>query len=416
MPLNHDPAAARHELPASATHPLVALSGLLGFLACVLALRLWQPFDNIVASMACVMAGTALAVFLPDLLWRRVHRDSLDMRRHTPSWQRTRTKFAGLLFTLALLALGYWLLPEYHGGFYSRYYGLIALLIAPWLLLALPYIHWVDARMADPQDGLWHVGRLATFQSGVDHAKVRQHLLGWLVKGFFLPLMFGYACNDLGRFLATDFSRIDSFAAFYDFAYYFLFFIDVGLVSMGYLFSLRLTDNHIRSTEPTVAGWLVALVCYEPFWSLVGRQYLAYDSGRPWGAWFWHSPVLYVTWGSLILALVLIYVWATAAFGARFSNLTHRGIITSGPYRWSKHPAYLAKNLSWWMISVPFLVSHSPADSLRACLLLLGLNAIYYARAKTEERHLGRDPVYRQYADWVNRHGLLARLRGRPRA
>lgn len=398
-------------LPASATHPLIALSGLLGFLGSLLALRLWHPQAAPAYGVIFVMGCTALAIFVPDLLWRRVHHNSLDMRRHNPSWARTQTKLAGLLFTLGLLATGYWLLPEYHGGFYGRYYLLVAIIIGPWLLLATPYIRWVDARMAEPEDGLWHLGRIATFNGqGADRARAGQYLLGWLVKGFFLPLMFGYACNDLGRFLNTDFSSIDNFARFYDFAYFFLFFIDVGLVSMGYLFSLRLMDNHIRSAEPTVAGWLVALVCYEPFWSLIGRQYLSYDTGRPWGAWFWQSPVLYVTWGSLILVLVTIYVWATVMFGARFSNLTHRGIITSGPYRWSKHPAYLAKNLSWWMISVPFLVATTPAASLRCCVLLLGLNAIYYARARTEERHLGRDPVYRQYADWVNRHGLLARL------
>jgi hypothetical protein len=28
-------------------------------------------------------------------------------------------------------------------------------------------------------------------------------------------------------------------------------------------------------------------------------------------------------------------------------------------------------------------------------------------RAKTEERHRGKDPVYAQYARWVERHGLL---------
>ena len=55
---------------------------------------------------------------------------------------------------------------------------------------------------------------------------------------------------------------------------------------------------------------------------------------------------------------------------ARFSNLTHRGIITNGPYRYSKHPAYLAKNLSWWLVSMPFMITVSPlanAALLRCC-------------------------------------------------
>ena len=62
-----------------------------------------------------------------------------------------------------------------------------------------------------------------------------------------------------------------------------------------------------------------------------------------------------VFWGSTILVCIAVYSWATISFGIRFSNLTNRGIITNGPYRYTKHPAYIAKNLSWWMESVPFV-------------------------------------------------------------
>jgi protein-S-isoprenylcysteine O-methyltransferase Ste14 len=122
-------------------------------------------------------------------------------------------------------------------------------------------------------------------------------------------------------------------------------------------------------------------------------------------------PNLANAWGITILALVLIYGLSTVAFGMRFSNLTNRGIITSGPYRYTKHPAYLAKNLSWWMISMPFLSVLGPAAALRHCLLLGLLNGVYYLRAKTEERHLAADPAYVAYAAWIAERGLFARLR-----
>ena len=38
-------------------------------------------------------------------------------------------------------------------------------------------------------------------------------------------------------------------------------------------------------------------------------------------------------------------------FSFRFSNLTHRGIITSGPYRFTKHPSYVSKNIAWSFVS-----------------------------------------------------------------
>ncbi len=55
--------------------------------------------------------------------------------------------------------------------------------------------------------------------------------------------------------------------------------------------------------------------------------------------------------------LTAIYAWATLAFGIRFSNLTYRGVLTNGPYRFTRHPAYVSKNLFWWLSVLPFMVS-----------------------------------------------------------
>jgi protein-S-isoprenylcysteine O-methyltransferase Ste14 len=114
--------------------------------------------------------------------------------------------------------------------------------------------------------------------------------------------------------------------------------------------------------------------------------------------------------GALLVLLTGIYAWATVAFGLRFSNLTHRGILTHGPYRWSRHPAYLSKNLFWWFSSLPFLaVSGSLTDMVRNCALMAATNGIYYWRAKTEEKHLSADPNYREYWDWMERNGAVPR-------
>ena len=405
--------------PASATHGLVAFAGLAGFMAAVVLLRIARPFaGNDVASATFVMGIAAAAIFLVDLALQKVHRRSstgIDFGYDDPSWQRSLTKYVGLAGSLGFVAMLYWLFPEYHGRFYARYYAMLRFVVPVWLLLALPYLHFVDRHMPRPNDGYWHMGQLLTGQrAAVDFRVLGQHLLGWLIKGFFLPLMFTYMCDDLNKFVAHDLAKPASFKVWFDFLYDFFYLIDVGLVSMGYLISLRLTDTHLRSADPTMLGWAAALVCYEPFWSLIGRQYLSYDSGFTWGVWLGNSPVLYAFWGSAILILTVIYVWATVSFGARFSNLTHRGIITNGPYRWTKHPAYVAKNLSWWMISIPFLTQGPAVDALRNCLLLLGLNVIYVLRAKTEEWHLSRDQDYVSYAEWIDANGAFRWIRRVP--
>ncbi|WP_087722177.1 isoprenylcysteine carboxylmethyltransferase family protein [Pandoraea sp. PE-S2T-3] len=398
--------------PRSATHGAVGAAGFVAFLLSLILLRAYRPFgDDMVASALFMVGMTSATVLLVDLLWQKTYRRAstgLSFERDDPSWSRTLVKFTGLLGSLGFVALLYWLFPEYHGDFYDRYYRMLTLIMPPLLVLALPYLYFVDRRMPQPLDGYWHVGQLVTLQwANVDRRIVGQHLLGWLVKGFFLPLMFGYLCNDLARFLSADVSQLSGFKPWFDLLYGLCYFVDVGLTVMGYLLTLRLADTHLRSAEPTMLGWAVALACYEPFWSLIGRQYLHYDTGFAWGEWLWGAPLLYGIWGSAILLLTMIYVWATVSFGGRFSNLTHRGIITNGPYRWTKHPAYVAKNLSWWLIFIPFVARGPVDEALRHCLLLLGVNGLYAMRAWTEERHLSRDPVYVAYARWIDAHGLF---------
>jgi len=97
----------------------------------------------------------------------------------------------------------------------------------------------------------------------VDLAVLRQHCLHWLVKAFFLPLMIGFFAADLtwltknpieatlAPFFATP--SIDNWLAIYGYFYDFLFLIDVGMASLGYIFTLKLFNSHIRSAEPTSA-------------------------------------------------------------------------------------------------------------------------------------------------------------------
>jgi len=56
------------------------------------------------------------------------------------------------------------------------------------------------------------------------------------------------------------------------------------------------------------------------------------------------------------------------------------------------------------------VINGTIGEAVRRCILLTSLNLIYYLRAKTEERHLSLDPVYVQYADWIDRFGLLRAL------
>jgi protein-S-isoprenylcysteine O-methyltransferase Ste14 len=144
-----------------------------------------------------------------------------------------------------------------------------------------------------------------------------------------------------------------------------------------------------------------------PFWGkLFSPLYLHYD-GPGFESWLSGVPTARWVCAAVILALEIIYLLATFAFGVRFSNLTNRGILTNGPYRFTKHPAYIAKNMSWWMITLPFIPTHGWVEAVKWSCGLAGVSTIYFLRAKTEERHLSKDPAYVEYALWMRENGWL---------
>ena len=65
-----------------------------------------------------------------------------------------------------------------------------------------------------------------------------------------------------------------------------------------------------------------------------------------------------------------IYASASVALNFKASNLTHRGIIATGPYRFIRHPAYICKNMAWWIGSIPAVVAGFQASLWNALLVL----------------------------------------------
>ena len=356
-----------------------------------------------------------------ELLWLRTYRKAstglAPKALRSPDLVRVAVRLLGLLLTLGIIAFVYWLFPEYHGGFYDPFWAFLEALLVPVGVLVVPYFIWTDMRLTDPHDSYWHLGMVPILLlSGrdlerIDRPALKAHFMGWAVKAFFLPLMMNYLGGQVRGLSSSWWGLSASNPNWYQFLYDLSYTVDLLFCVVGYAITLRLFDSHIRSTEPTAFGWLIALLCYQPFYSVIGNMYLHYDDNMFWDNWLFSVPTLKSIWAGIIIILLFIYGLATVAFGLRFSNLTYRGVITSGPYRYTKHPAYLSKNLSWWLISVPWISDSHWYEAVRNCCLLGLLNLIYYLRARTEENHLSlRDPDYVAYALWMNEHGMLAWL------
>ena len=359
-------------------------------------------------------AAVAIPVVVLDVLVLNVHKRSttgIDWdRAFSPSLERVILKVAGLLLTLLPFAAAYACFPEYQAAFYNPFYNLLLRFWPGLTAASILYIVVVDGHMREPKDALWRLGRLlmGKWEEG-NKQELANHYRGWLVKAFFFPLMFVWLNGSTFKVVNFDLTNAhwDNLAG-YDFLYDFIFFIDLLFTTVGYALCFRPIDTHIRTAEPTFLGWGVALFCYEPFFSMLfEKQYVKYG-GLGFGNWLSVHPMVRQGWGLCILLLITIYVLATVAFGVRFSNLTHRGILTNGPYRFTKHPAYVSKNASWWLVSVPFiLMADGVFGALKRCLLLGCVNFVYFMRARTEEKHLSRDPTYVAYALWMNEHGAL---------
>jgi protein-S-isoprenylcysteine O-methyltransferase Ste14 len=389
--------------PQSATHFGINLVGLFSFLLCLWYFR-ENPGagGNLVTQTAWCMFFYALPILVLEAIFLKTHlrkTSGLDFEsKKDRDMYRIGTRILGLYATLGFINFIYWLFPEYHGEFYLKFWDFINLLAAVFGVSFPFYFYWIDKYQVDEKDAYWQVGRL--FMGKFDDVEVnivKNHVLGWIIKGFFFPLMFTYATGNVKDLIYAKFEFID-FVKTYNEFWALLFGIDVVVVSVGYLLTLKVLDSHIRSPQPSVKGWVFALLCYQPFWSMFGTQYLRYDDDNfKWDQWLSNWPTLRAAWGITILLLICVYTLASVSFGLRFSNLTHRGIITNGPYRFLKHPAYLTKNIAFWMISVPFISTAGFFEAVRHCILISLLNVVYYIRAKTEESHLAEDPTYREY-------------------
>ncbi len=360
---------------------------------------------------------------LPMIGWS-IFKDKVHLRPSTGiNWAQKRAvadvlddsivKIAGLWATWALIAAIYCMFRFYWRDAYMFSMEIFQYAIIPMVLLSVPYIIWLDRFLVNRRDGAWHFGAWLAGRDDWDRQEILHHMRAWAVKGFFLAFMISIVPGGFQSAVTTDFSGITRNPVLLANSLIgLMFLVDVQFATVGYMVTMKPLDAHIRTANPYLAGWMAALLCYPPFILMNDSGVLNYHiNTRDWDYWFaGHSVLLYV-WGAILVILTGIYAWATVAFGPRFSNLTNRGILTHGPYSWTRHPAYLSKNLYWWLASMPFLVtSGSMTDMIRNTAIIAIVSGIYYWRAKTEEKHLMADPAYVEYSAWMGRNAPIPQL------
>jgi hypothetical protein len=356
-----------------------------------------------------VLAITLSVVLLEWIFYPRTCFYSKWKIRRAIEWRRVFYKEVAFLATMAAIGFVYWLLPVFESGSFTEEYKPFLSYLAPFLIIAsLPYFCLMDKMDEAPDDIYFKLGKAIVHrQRTVTRFELGNYIRTWLVKAFYLSLMQPAMMAKIYWLFQFSWENVKgSPAALFYAASAACFFFDLAYASVGYLVNFKILNSQTRTAEPTLLGWLVAIMCYFPFWGVLFYPYFCRYNEISWMSVFRTGSVLWWIWAVLIIALELTYAFASVAIGFRFSNLTYRGLVNTGPYRWTKHPAYVFKNISWWLLSVPFMAS-SPLTALKLSLLLLLNNAIYFLRAKTEERHLSHYPEYVAYALEMNEKSIF---------
>ena len=234
-------------------------------------------------------------------------------------------------------------------------------------------------------------------------------LLSWVLKLFFAPLMIIWFMDHIHKLWVNiylsylDFDNLSqNFLLFFN-KYLFMIcfstilFIDVLFFTLWYLFETPFFKNTIKSVQPTLIWWAVALICYPPFNSSINDFINWYSQNFP----QFENIYIHLCLNIFILILMWIYSWASLSLWLKASNLTNRWIISKWPYKYIRHPAYTTKNLAWWIGWLPFIIVAFWENNFKQIFfIVLSLSVwtlIYYLRAKTEESHLFEDDDYKKY-------------------
>lgn len=236
----------------------------------------------------------------------------------------------------------------------------------------------------------------------------RNTLLSGLIKIFYIPFLFGASIQSLD--VLSSFNFIDfKLENYFEGLFYFGVLFDVMIGFSGYIVSSKLFNNKIIDVNDQWLGWFFCFLCYPPLISIY-RIITTQQDNYIWTNWVKDNEPLYWIWAVILTLSWIVYWISTFAFGNKFSNLTWRGLIKEGPYRFHRHPAYLAKNIYWWMYTVPFfgvLFTEVIYNFMALCFV----SFVYYMRATTEERHLKKFAEYQDYVLWIEKNSPWYRIK-----
>lgn len=364
---------------------------------------------------------TSTYLFASELSRARWKFSDRPQQRMSTVLLRTMTKFLGVLVGIIAIYFAIWLFPEYKNAARIEF---ITQATLPFLAFIVPasfiVIFATEYILGEKRDGTYQFGLLARLQiREIDWNVFFDGVLEWLVRCIFLLINFFSASVLLSRLRATGVPDLgNSFADFVLAIDTLIFTVIIFSILPGYIFASRLIGTEVKKVDRTWFGWLITLSSYPPLYAAVSAGWLRYiptpeQSGITGGIPLWsqiasgHPYVLYIL-GALIIFMALFHLWGEALLGIRSANLSMRGIITTGAFRFTKHPVYVSKCFQWGFLYLPFLNAIGFLDSFRLGILFLLMCAVFAGRALAEEKLLSEDKDYVKYALYMDDKSIFA--------
>lgn len=334
---------------------------------------------------------------------------------------RTLTKFSGVLLGISFIFFLVWLLPAYDSAtnlprLYEALFPTLAFIIPASLVLifATEYI------LGEKRDGTYQFGLLARLKvRDINWTIFFDGVREWLLRCFFLLINF-YALVWYIAYLRTNglpniSGDFVTFITRLDLA---IFGMIVASILPGYIFASRLIGTELKKVDRTWFGWAINLSCYPPINAALFGAWIRYIpapetasvyAGTP--AWAFHtagSPAFLLIIATLIIIFAIIHLWGEAIVGIRAANMSMRGIVTTGPFAFTRHPIYVSKCFQWACLYFPVLNAVGIVNPIQSGILFLLVCAIYAGRALGEERLLATDPNYVKYALFMDKESVFA--------
>ncbi len=335
--------------------------------------------------------------------------------------ERTFTKFFGVLVGISFLFFLVWLFPAYDN---ATNLARLREAIFPVLLFIIPasfaLIFVTEYILGEKRDGTFQFGLLVRMKiRDINWTIFFDGVREWLLRTFFLLINFYGAVWYIAYLRENGLPDINGdFATFITRLDLAIFGMIVLSILPGYIFASRLIGTELKKVDRTWFAWAINLCCYPPINAALFGAWVRYVpaaetagvyQGMP--AWAFHTqwdPFLLLSVGMLVILFAIIHLWGEAIVGIRAANISMRGIITTGPFAFTRHPIYVSKCFQWAVLYFPVINAVGIVNPIQSGILFLLVCAIYAGRALGEERLLATDPDYVKYALYMDQKSMFA--------